>query len=249
MAVIWAKTVNDTHFEVRRAGRSVRLYTNGVFHSQYNPANPVTATVWNLLLLPAFFRPAGAIRQVLVLGVGGGAVIRLLDRFVAPGHIIGVDLNATHLYVARRFFGITQTVADLVEADAVDWLHRYSGPRFDLIIDDLFGEQGGEPVRTVAADRDWLGILSRNLAEDGVLVMNFVGTRMLRETCRTLHHAGPGHSASAFRLSLPGYENAVGAFIRQPAEARHLRERLRATGLPDGMRLSRLPFRIQRIPL
>ena len=66
MAVIWSKTTKDTHFEVRRAGRSVRLYSNGVFHSQYNPANPISGTVWDLLLLPAFFRPTGTIRRALV---------------------------------------------------------------------------------------------------------------------------------------------------------------------------------------
>ena len=247
MAVIWTKTTNDRHFEVRRAGRSVRLYTNGVFHSQYNPANPVAATVWNLLVLPAFFRPADAIRRVLVLGVGGGAVIRLLHHFFRPAQIIGVELDPVHVHIARRFFGITRHRADLVEADAVDWLRRYRGPRFDLVVDDLFGETEGEPVRAVEADQAWLATLSRNLVANGVLVMNFVSTRPLRETSSTLEEGMPGRFSSAFQLSLPGFENAVGAFTSQPLAARKLRQTLRTTSVPDGTHLSRLPFRIRRI--
>ena len=247
MAVIWAKTKNETHFEVRRAGRSVRLYTNGVFHSQYNPSNPISGTVWNLLFLPAFLRPPGAIRRALVLGVGGGAVIRLLHHYIRPEQIIGVELDPTHLYIARRFFGITQRRADLVEADAVHWLHRYKGPKFDLIVDDLFGEVDGEPVRAVEANRAWLEKLSTHLAEDGVLVMNFVSTRGLRDTSRMLQETVPTRFASAFRLSLPAYENAVGAFISQQLAARQLRQRLRTTSGPGGMSLSRLPFHVQRI--
>ena len=134
-----------------------------------------------------------------------------------------------------------------MNADAVDWLSRYRGPKFDLIIDDLFGEAGGEPVRTVEADMAWLKKLSRNLAEDGVLVMNFVSTRTLRDASRTLQRAAPKRFANAFRLSLAGYENAVGAFVGQPFAARQLRRMLRTTGMPGGVSLSRLPYRIQRI--
>lgn len=239
--------MDDTHFEVRRAGRSVRLYTNGVFHSQYNPANPIAATVWHLLLLPAFFRPVGAIRRALVLGVGGGAVIRLLHHFIRPEQILGVELDPTHLYVARRFFGVTHRRADLVAADATDWLRRHRGPKFDLIVDDLFGETGGQPVRAVEADRAWLGTLSANLADDGVLVMNFVSTRTLRDSSRTLQTVMPTRFANTFHLSLPGYENAVGAFVSHPCAARHLRQTLRTTGVRGGLRCSQLPFQIQRI--
>ena len=249
MALIWAKTTSDTHFEVRRAGRSVRLYTNGVFHSQFNPVNPITDTVWNLLLLPAFFRPVEKTRHVLVLGVGGGAVIQLLHRFVQPERILGVELDPTHIHIARRFFGISSEVANLVEADAADWLRRYRGPKFDLIIDDLFGEKDGEPIRAVKADEVWLKRLSGNLASDGVLVMNFISVRTLREAGRTLQRTVPSRLSSSFCLSLPGYENAVGAFTTEARDARQLRRLLKATGAKGGIRLSRLPYRIRRLSI
>jgi len=247
LAVVWKRTKNDTHFEVRRAGSSLRLYTNGVFHSQYNPARPIAANVWNLLLLPAFFRPAGTIRRVLVLGVGGGAIIRLLDHCIRPETIIGVELDPTHLYIARRFFGVTEDRARLIEADAVDWLAGYKGPKFDLIIDDLYGEADGEPVRTIEAGQAWLSKLSQNLADDGVLVMNFVSSRVMRDTSRMLQTTSPTQFANAYRLSLPAYENVVGAFISQSLGVRPLRQVLRTASVPCASSLSRLSYRIQRI--
>ncbi len=143
MTVVWDKHVDGVRYQVRTAGRTHRLYTNGVFHSQYNPANPVTGHVWDLLMVPAFFRAIGSVRRVLVLGVGGGAVIGLLRRFVVPDAIVGVELNPLHLFVARRFFGVGQQAARLVQADAVRWARDYPGPPFDMIVDDLFGEQNG----------------------------------------------------------------------------------------------------------
>jgi spermidine synthase len=76
VSLLWERRIGGTLYQVRNAGRTRRLYTNGVFHSQYNPARPVTGSVWDLLLLPAFFYAPGELRRVLVLGVGGGAVIQ-----------------------------------------------------------------------------------------------------------------------------------------------------------------------------
>jgi len=61
---------------VRSAGYSLRLYTDGVFHTQYNPGNPLTGHIWDLLMLPAFFYEPDTIKRVLVLGVGGVASIQ-----------------------------------------------------------------------------------------------------------------------------------------------------------------------------
>lgn len=249
MAIVWTKSVDDKHFEVRRAGRSVRLYTDGVFHSQYNPAKPVISNLWSLLVLPGFFRPVGTIKRALVLGVGGGSVIRMLHHFVQPEQTIGVELDGTHIEIARRFFGVTQRHAELVKADAVDWLGNHQGAKFDLIIDDLFGETDGEPTRTVEATEPWLEVLSTHLANDGVLVMNFIGTRSLRQAINRLRQTQPTRFSSAFHLSLPAYENAVGAFVNQPMVARQLRQLLRSSGAPCGVRLSRIPYRIRRLAI
>ncbi|HHH44614.1 MAG TPA: class I SAM-dependent methyltransferase, partial [Gammaproteobacteria bacterium] len=93
MSLVWQKQADGVDYQVRRAGRTLRLYTNGVFHSQYNPARPVTGSVWDLLLVPAFFYPPAELQRILVLGVGGGAVIQNLRRFVQPQQIVGVELN------------------------------------------------------------------------------------------------------------------------------------------------------------
>ena len=144
MAIVWQKTINGTHYAVKAAGNSRRLYSDGVFHSQYNSARPITGTLWDLLMLLAFFYTPGTIKRVLVLGLGGGTVVHQLLHFVGPEHILCVELNPVHIIIAQRFFGITQKNAEVHQADAKLWLERYQGPRFDMIIDDLFGQQEGQ---------------------------------------------------------------------------------------------------------
>ncbi len=246
MALLWFKQEGDTRYEVRAAGNSRRLYTNGVFHSQYNATRPVTGSVWDLLLLPAFMVPS--VRRVLVLGVGGGAVIRQLNHFLAPEAIVGVELNPVHLEVARRYFEVEAPNVTLRRADALRWVARYRGRPFDMIIDDLFSDTDGDPQRVVAADGRWLRQLAGLLAPAGVLVTNFGSPEELRACAWFGDGRIRGRFPTAFRFSAPHYGNAVGAFLSQPATAAQLRRRLAAVPeLDRGRSRCRLNYRIRRL--
>ncbi len=247
MAVIWHKTEGDTRYEVRQAGNSLRLYTNGVFHSQYNPKQPVTGNVWDLLMLPAFFQPQ-RIRRVLVLGVGGGAVIRQLNHFLKPELIVGVELNPVHLEVARDHFGVEASNVELHEVDAIWWLRQYRGERFDLIIEDLFNDNNGEPERVIVADKPWMRRLLKHLTPYGTLVINFGSPQELKECAwfddPTMRIKFP----AAFKLTTPLYENAIGAFLRDEVESSELRRNLADWPELDGTKRScRLNYVIRRL--
>jgi len=248
MSVIWQKTSGQDHFEVRRAGNSIRLYRNGVLHTQYNPLHPIGGNLWDLFLIPAFFFNPPAIRRVLVLGVGGGAVIRLLNRFVGPEEIIGVELNPVHIQVARRFFGIGRNQATLVCADAAEWIREYRGPPFDLIVDDIFGEESGEPERAVVADSSWFSQLTSRLSRKGILVLNFASLTELK-SCAWFHDPDvQARFKAAFQLTKPQYENTVAAFLTEHATSRQLRQNLaRVPGLDPDIKSTRISYRIRSI--
>lgn len=249
MSLLWERRVAGTLYQVRQAGRSLRLYSNGVFHSQYNPARPVTGSVWDLLLIPAFFYPPGRLQRILVLGVGGGAVIQQLRRFAAPQSVIGIDLCEVHLSIARRFFGVRGEGVSLQQADAVDWVQRYRGPGFDMIIDDLFAEVDGEPQRAVCADGQWVKALSACLAEGGMIVSNFA-TRLELDVSAYLTEAGCRRMfRSAFCLSTLQNYNAVGVFLKTPATTRRLREQLKRVPQLDPRKRSGLRYRIRSLSL
>lgn len=246
MAVIWQKHVSGKHYQVRSAGATRRLYCNGVFHSQFNSRTPLTGHTWDLLMIPAFFLPREALRRVLVLGVGGGTVIRQLQYFFSPQIIIGIECNPVHLYLARRFFGIGGKGVSLRKADAVQWLTDYSGKRFDMIIDDLFGDEEGDGARAVEVDADWLRGLTSHLKPNGVLVANFSSRVELGKAVdKGLRSA---RIKSAFQLTTAADENAVGVFLPHYADSVSLRKNLKATpGLNPDAASNRLNYRIRRL--
>jgi len=248
MSLLWQKRENNTLYEVRAAGNSRRLYTDGVFHSQYNANNPVTGNVWDLLLLPAFFYAPHEIKRVLVLGVGGGAVLQQLNYFLALDEIVGVELDPVHLYIAKRFFNTRQKNIKLYQANAIDWLQEYKGPGFDLIIDDLFAGVHGEPSRAVEANSRWARQLLKHLSAQGALICNFISYKELKASAYVDDEAIAAEFESAFVLTHPHYVNNIAAFLRKPASSRELRQRLETIPeLNPNRKASRLKYRIRSI--
>src|SRR5690606_13127660 len=96
--------------------------------------------VWDLLWLPVAGLALGARPRILVLGVGGGAVIHKLRRHYPGALLVGVDLNPVHLRVAREVFAVNHPDDLLLEAEAGAFVRAYRGPAFDVVVEDVFAE-------------------------------------------------------------------------------------------------------------
>jgi spermidine synthase len=247
MALVWQKNINGISHEVRSAGNSVRLYTDGVFHSQYNPRYPAGGHVWDLLMLPAFFTEPKQIRRILVLGAGGGAVMRQLAYFTSAQEITGIDINQLHIQVARKYFGVRGKPYRLIRADAVKWLSDYSGVPYDLVIDDLYAERDGQPHRAIEADEKWFEQLNRVLSSHGVLAINFIDFQHLNRSAWKKSKISGRLFASVFRLSMHNYENVIGVFCKAPVLETEFQRRLQEHTELDQRRMScKLNYIIRR---
>ncbi len=213
MAILWEKHIGTTHYKVTQAGNSVRLYSNGVFHSQWNSQRPISGQLWELLFLPAFLCQRPSIR-VLLLGVGGGAVCNLLNRFFSIEEIIGVDLDLTHLAIAKRWFKSETSNVKYHHANAVEWLEKYRGNKFDLVIDDLFGSHPeGEVLRAVDFDNKWAKMLEKNLSKKGIVVANFESIKQAKRAWE--NQKKQNRSKSGILLLSRRNENAIAAFSNE----------------------------------
>jgi len=248
VAILWQQYKAGTHYEVRSAGRSLRLYTNGVFHTQYNPVQPLTGHVWDLLMLPVFFHEIQNIKRVLVLGVGGGAVIHLFRHFLPHADIVGIELDKQHINIARRFFNLKHKKIKLHQADAIEWIKAYKGEKFDVIIDDLFMEKEGEPVPVVKPDVAWFSGLLKHLNKQGMLIKNYIDRESVQTSAGISHQKTSAKFASIFQLTSHYNENFVAAFLKQAATSRQLRQNLRNTrGLNPDLKSCRLRYRVRRL--
>ncbi len=215
--------------EVRSAGRTRRLYVDGVFHTSWNPSRPLTGAIWDHLVLPTFLVHRDGARRALLLGVGGGAVLRMLEDLTHPERLVGVELDAELLRVARDWFGLDGAAAELVCDDAARYVRARRGVRFDLVIDDVFTEQDGDPVRPRGMDDGaWWQRLAALLAPGGVLVVNFVTRADLTSSDLCQDTSFRRLFPAAIRFSCEHYENAAVALMTSPVDPRAFRARIHA---------------------
>lgn len=228
MSLLWEHQHLDTHYSVRSSGGAIRLYTNRVFHSQWNPRVPFSGGIWDCLSLPALHKQPGQIGRVLLLGVGGGAVINQLQEIDSSVSVTAIELDEQHLKIARNWFKVGGENISLIHDDAISWLYSYDGPPFDIIIDDLFGHDEGEPIRACALELSWLELMYRHLNDDGLLVANCINSVELIQALPTIGAAG---FKAGYRWHLPTYENIIGVFAKQSLHARQWSRNLETSDL------------------
>lgn len=228
MALIWSHKVEGNRYEVRSAGASLRLYRNGVNHSQWNPHRPLSGSIWDLITLPALHRPVSSLDNALILGFGAGTVARQLSDLAGVKRIVGIEIDPMHLSIAQGFFECSES-CDLVAADAVEWVQEEGQEaHYDLIIDDLYSEENSIPMRCAPMDVHWFHTLVRLLRPGGILVLNTI------EPDKVSHL--PLFRDQSLKTRLPyhimyhidGYENRVLAFSDSPFVQQDLDAALRS---------------------
>ncbi len=228
MAIIWQRSLDGKLYEVRTAGASVRLYRNGVNHSQWNPNRPLAGSIWDLIVVPTLYRKPETIGDVLMLGFGAGAVGCQMAALIAPQRIVGIDLDPIHLSIAQGFFECPD-ICELVAADAVEWVESScEEARFDVIVEDLYGEAEGLPARCVTMDAAWCRSLGQMLRPGGVLIFNLVEPDKVAHLPMFRDAALRRRFSESITYRIEGYENRVVAFSEAPFNPAILKANLRA---------------------
>jgi spermidine synthase len=186
--MVQTPSIRAPRVEVRRTARGLELRVDGTLASSHLDAGVGTGPVWDALALPVLALPPARRRSILVLGLGGGSVARVLRALAPEARIVGVEIDPGVVAAARAHLGLDALGIEVVLADALGAL-RAGRRRFDLIVEDVFVG----PVRTVRKPAGFpeplLGLARRRLAPGGLIV------------CNTIHE-GP-EVASALRAHAP----------------------------------------------
>ena len=216
MALVWSHVdqTNNVRYEVRSAGATLRLYTNGAFHSQFNPNHLFTKGVWDSLSIAALFARQTPDR-LLMLGVGGGTCLHQITRMSPQTRCIGVEFDKTHIEVATSFFNLTHPNIEVAHFEASRWLSQHRG-KHDVIIDDLFVHGTNDPERPFPLTEKWLTRLNTRITKQGALIQNHLTLQDARTAALALNNRF--QCALVFRV--PRYENCVLGLYRSRVEAR-----------------------------
>ena len=132
-----------------------------------HPVIPVHDYIRVMLMALAFCQP----RTVLVLGLGGGALVRALHHFDDSLSITAVELREMVATIANRYFSLpVSRNINLFITEAGEYMHKRANSEVDIVFVDLYEANEMHPVqKQILFVADCIGVLS----EEGWLVFNF----------------------------------------------------------------------------
>ena len=114
-----------------------------------------------------------AIERVLVIGLGGGSVVKRMWRDYPEMRLDAVEIDPEVVDIARELFELPDDERiGVAVGDGREFL-RYSSEMYDLIIVDAYDDDHVPPH---LATEQFFREVRDHLAEDGVLAFNFIGT-------------------------------------------------------------------------
>lgn len=207
--------------QVRESRFGRELWVDGTFASFYRPHKVATGSVWDAIAAGVLALPPERRRRILVLGLGGGSVARLV-RALAPGaRIVGVEFDPEIVRVSRKYFDLDALDLEVEIGDARSYLQQGRG-RFDAILEDVFVGS-----RDAVQKPPWLpepghALAARRLASGGVLVSNALDeAAFVSWSLRSLF-------PRVVRIDVEDYDNRIFVGGGSDLAARELRRRVAA---------------------
>lgn len=175
--------------------------------------------------------------RVLVLGLGGGGLVRALRRHCPDCRIEAVESREQVLDIAREFFFLPEDqITSVVIADAAEYVAAGVQPN-DLVLADLYLAQGMDARQT---QREFLGDCRAGLSPGGLLVAN-LWHGDYRDTREAGHALSEVFDSQVLHLPVHGGNDIAFAFVdRIPVLRRKVFfEAAQALGLKLGIPLQK----------
>jgi hypothetical protein len=165
---------------VTQEGNTITLWSGpGIRHTVIDlntPHRPGLEYARNMLLALAF-NPQP--RSFLILGLGGGAIPRMLRSACRGAAIEAVEVDPAVPDIARRFFRLGDLLhLDIHNEDAAEYVARCGRTYGCVILDAYIGDVIPQQCRT----REFCDSIRERLSADGVLAVNLMGTDLKRYT-------------------------------------------------------------------
>lgn len=168
---------------------------------------PYTQAMMAMLL----FQPVPA--RVLMLGLGGGDMVRFLHHHLTDIAIRAVEIDREVITLARDYFELPERRCEYIEEDASRFIQNDHGI-YDTLLVDIY-DSNGPPIMF----RHWEFFLhcQRLLSPQGVLALNLIteDEKLFRDI---IHKVRETFGYLSLCLKIPGHKNVIiFAFNKKPA--------------------------------
>ncbi len=153
--------------------------------------------------------------KVLLLGLGGGDLVRYINHYLPKTSITAVELDAAMLEVSREYFALPDSDSiDIYIDDAMHYLNS-NNACYEMILTDIYG---GTEMPEILQNRRFYQHCYNRLEQNGLLILNMLISdaetfkQILWKIRQQFHR-------STLCLTIPDHSNIiVFAFKQRPTE-------------------------------
>jgi spermidine synthase len=113
------------------------------------------------------------ISNILILGLAGGTVVKLVKKLWPEAKITGVDIDPIMVKLGKKYLGLDKKDVKIVIDDAYDFIKRsqVQNPKskYDLILVDLYV---GDQYPNKFEDLNFIKLVKSSLAKNGIAIFN-----------------------------------------------------------------------------
>jgi spermidine synthase len=205
--------------------------------------------------VPVGFALKGRVKKVLLMGLGGGSIPRMLLRQYPEVTVHTVEIDPWVVRVARDYFWVTESEKHrIIVQDARQFL-RQTKERYDFVIVDAYhADYYGSYIPYHLATKEFFALIRERLEPGGVVMYNVIGTitGWQNQVVRALYKTMGTEFPAVYVIPMPSIQNVEvfgvrdGERLSVPALVQGARERLRKGDLKDASVLTRLAQIVQQ---
>lgn len=206
----------------RRVGERIDLDVEGATFATWHPRHLLTGYSWDALTAACLLGPGGPPRSVLLLGLGGGTMVRQLRALVPEVRAVAVEIDAVVVGLARRHMELDTLDVEVVVEDAYTFIERCE-ERFDVVVDDLFLTGPYDVERAGVPEGEVLERMCALLEPEGIFAANLITDDGHRKVRRATRRAFLSRFEMVRSVKPPRGLNEVLVGAEQLASPRHVR--------------------------
>lgn len=209
---VYKKKVNGYLVEIQDNGDHRSLYfASEHLQSRMSLSRPHTLVLPYTQYMAASLLLQPKPREILIVGIGAGSLIRFFSHHFPGCQIDGVDSSPDILALAHGYFRLQESEQVVLHCrDGLEFLQDTGGKSYDLILVDAFDDQGMAPTIYSAP---FFACCSARLNNGGVMSCNLWSSDAPR--CRDIKTLIADHFAEALYLPVPQRGNIVAMAINE----------------------------------
>ncbi|THB67278.1 MAG: methyltransferase domain-containing protein [Gammaproteobacteria bacterium] len=171
--LIYSVERDDGGIQIREDGRYRWMhFGSGSIQSAMDKENPELLVLEYMRRMFSFLIFKDNAEDLLLLGLGGGAMLRFINKELPQSNVTAIDIDADVIEVAEKQFGIPHNKKNTIkQSDALFYLECAAEKKFDVIFVDLFS---GDTVPEEIYSEEFIENAANILHDNGMAIINIL---------------------------------------------------------------------------